>query len=407
MGDNTSSFRMPQPQYTSEITEETKHPIPPNTAQIPTLASNPPPKYPDIEHHRKVLRYWIICTFSFLVISPLLSVLLGVNLRTRDFAYTPDPANPTFTGRSLELEAVLVSADPMNFVMTFDWTILGENVNSPCTTTALDKCTDINIFFDNNLLAQTDSSTRTSDPPDTPLFKHNAKSAILMDITANTPTFRTNLQLFSPGNRESSLIFYPFDVYTAEIFIFAQEAGTNNTVGIQINSTRGIAVGFKISAVDFPGVPIPAGDIDIFVTLQRGTLIRAFCIICTIAVWLITLVLLLLMFTSVVFGFRQKSEILIVPVATVFAFTQLRGSMPGAPAGFGDILDFVGLLPCLAFLSISASLTLGAFILTDPTKKPYALDWDMLFEAFPILNTKRGRVIHDKRVGDDSGQKDA
>jgi len=50
---------------------------------------------------------------------------------------------------------------------------------------------------------------------------------------------------------------------------------------------------------------------------------------------IITLILLLVMLTCVFFGFRQKSEILIVPVATLFAFTQLRGSMPGAPPGFG------------------------------------------------------------------------
>lgn len=50
---------------------------------------------------------------------------------------------------------------------------------------------------------------------------------------------------------------------------------------------------------------------------------------------LITLILLLVMVTSVFFGFKQKSEVLVIPVATLFAFTQLRQSMPGAPDGFG------------------------------------------------------------------------
>jgi hypothetical protein len=50
---------------------------------------------------------------------------------------------------------------------------------------------------------------------------------------------------------------------------------------------------------------------------------------------LITLILLLVMVTSVFFGFRQRGEVLVLPVATLFAFTQLRGSMPGAPEGFG------------------------------------------------------------------------
>ena len=46
------------------------------------------------------------------------------------------------------------------------------------------------------------------------------------------------------------------------------------------------------------------------------------------------------MLTCVFFNFRQKSDILIIPVATLFAFTQLRGSMPGAPPGFGKCYLF-------------------------------------------------------------------
>ncbi|KAK0492484.1 hypothetical protein EDD18DRAFT_1357741 [Armillaria luteobubalina] len=42
---------------------------------------------------------------------------------------------------------------------------------------------------------------------------------------------------------------------------------------------------------------------------------------------------------TVGFGFRQRNEIVVVPISTVFAFTQLRSTMPGAPDGFGDILD--------------------------------------------------------------------
>ena len=41
------------------------------------------------------------------------------------------------------------------------------------------------------------------------------------------------------------------------------------------------------------------------------------------------------MITAVFFGFRQRGEVLMIPVGTLFAFTQLRQSMPGAPAGFG------------------------------------------------------------------------
>jgi hypothetical protein len=50
---------------------------------------------------------------------------------------------------------------------------------------------------------------------------------------------------------------------------------------------------------------------------------------------LITLIFLLATVYSIVFGFRQKENVLVIPIAGLFAFTQLRTSMPGAPNGFG------------------------------------------------------------------------
>jgi len=52
---------------------------------------------------------------------------------------------------------------------------------------------------------------------------------------------------------------------------------------------------------------------------------------------MITIILLLVMITTVFFGFKQRGEVLLIPVATLFAFTQLRQTMPGAPEGFGEL----------------------------------------------------------------------
>jgi len=107
-------------------------------------------------------------------------------------------------------------------------------------------------------------------------------------------------------------------------------------------------------AVTRQNVTIPPGMVDVVVTLKRGNLVKGFSLVVVLAICeyrtvlgsllartftcksgLITLILLLVMLTCVFFGFRQKGEVLVVPVATLFAFTQLRQSMPGAPAGFG------------------------------------------------------------------------
>ncbi len=53
---------------------------------------------------------------------------------------------------------------------------------------------------------------------------------------------------------------------------------------------------------------------------------------------LITLTICLVMIMTIGFGFQQRNEIVVIPVGTVFAFTQLRLTMPGAPDGFGMLL---------------------------------------------------------------------
>ncbi|KAK0191831.1 hypothetical protein F5146DRAFT_1135505 [Armillaria mellea] len=48
--------------------------------------------------------------------------------------------------------------------------------------------------------------------------------------------------------------------------------------------------------------------------------------------------------------------------------------MPGAPNGFGDVLDFAGLLPCLILLSISAVAMVGIYLFAnpdDPSRRPF------------------------------------
>lgn len=41
---------------------------------------------------------------------------------------------------------------------------------------------------------------------------------------------------------------------------------------------------------------------------------------------------------AVAFGYQIEGTVLVVPVATLFAFTSLRTSLPGAPAAFGACL---------------------------------------------------------------------
>lgn len=97
--------------------------------------------------HRNVLRCWIGSAVAFLILAPLISIILGLHLHARDFQYIPDDDIVSFNGRTLQIEAVLISANPSDGSMTMDWTIIGEG-KSLCNGGNLDACTDVNIFFD-------------------------------------------------------------------------------------------------------------------------------------------------------------------------------------------------------------------------------------------------------------------
>ncbi|TEB34001.1 hypothetical protein FA13DRAFT_1730316 [Coprinellus micaceus] len=360
------------------------------------------------------LRLWLATCVAFTILAPLVSIIMGVTLHARDMRYPGDEGLDVFPGRTIDFEVVLISADPKAGQMRMDWKILGEE-NSPCRA---DNLPGMNL-----LRAEGTHSTQeeilTSDRPTRPIFKFNATAFVIQDKFSRTPTFRTQLALFSPDRTDSSLLFYPFDAYAAEIIFYAREAGTNDTVGVtdlEVQRDCGVCrapspIAFSVlthhscsaaSKLTFAHTynTVPAGLVEATITLTRSTLVKSYSIVSTMAVWVITLILALVMITTVFFGFKQRGEVLVIPVATLFAFTQLRQSMPGAPDGFGDIVDLVGLVPCLAILALTAAFSLAAFILTDPTDMPRRIRWKVIpyvptvfwlmhDDAFPSLKPEK------------------
>lgn len=69
----------------------------------------------------------------------------------------------------------------------------------------------------------------------------------------------------------------------------------------------------------------------------------------------ITLVFVLATILSIVFGYRQKVELLAIPVTVLFAFPQLRSSMPGAPLG-GSLILFACMISVLIKLPLPRNL---------------------------------------------------
>ncbi|PBK58456.1 hypothetical protein ARMSODRAFT_1028250 [Armillaria solidipes] len=348
----------------------------------------------------KKIRRCFFFSLAFVIVVPVLCIVFGKTLHPAEFAYIDLDSNDDVPrNQKIYLHADLTSADLKQGTMVIDWSIIWDTCDSTSTN-----CTSVNIYFDANLLHSDTNSSEPSDNnrPTAPTFIWNVTADDQDYYLSNSPKFQTELFVFPQHqygaihevrHTYSSDVYYPFDRYFAGVLAFAEDASTNESVPLVLDSTAGLVEGLKISADVANASTLAQADlpqlIDIVVTLERGTLIKIYCIVITVIFWLITIMICLVMIMTVGFGFQQRNEIVVVPVGTVFAFTQLRSTMPGTPDGFGDILDFVGVLPCLVLLSISAVTMVGIYIFTDPAQDSREkLTWSALVQTL----TRRGRA---------------
>ncbi|PBK90380.1 hypothetical protein ARMGADRAFT_1166833 [Armillaria gallica] len=290
--------------------------------------------------------------------------------------------------------------------MLVEWIVAWDNCN------VSDSCTEVNIFFDSKFSPDTgrlNDGPSNNNRPTVPIFIWNATimtSFSSSKLLNNPPKFRTELFIypvldvppFASMHSRGTLAYYPFDSYQSEIFAFAQEASTNKSVSLVIGSASRLIVTFssdlKITTGVMSTAPTYMEDtgflqqevIGANVILERNTLVIGYCLVITVTFWMVTLMICLIMITTVIFGYRQRNEIVVVPIGIVFVFTQLRSTMPGAPDGFGDVLDFVGLLPCLVLLSICAVTMIGIYLFADPhDPSRKAFTWDELGAVSSIV----------------------
>jgi len=280
-------------------------------------------------------------------------------MRVKDFA-GKGMVTPGFTERQLDLEVDVVGIDPIAGSISIIYRITGDS----CTGT---NCSDVNIFTDPNLQISNTPSTSpvpSTDAPTSPVFRWSPLALTKPDDSY--AIFKITSLVVSSDLEAPDFQKYPFDIYGAPISVFATEANISTPVGFSIVHTGGLVVGYRITAESLPGCDdsdVYPGKICKKIVISRGVLVKAYAIVIIIAVWVITLIFLFTMCYSVVGGFPQRAELLVIPVATLFTVTQLRTTMPGAPSGFGAIIDYAALLPCLAMMTLcgSISITLLAF----------------------------------------------
>ncbi|KAK0474440.1 hypothetical protein IW261DRAFT_1498987 [Armillaria novae-zelandiae] len=286
--------------------------------------------------------FCFVTTISFFTVFPALwiSKALRISAANRGPASTFNyvPFDQGLERRRIYVDAMLTSVDFPGMTMAVEWSVAIDQ----CTA---NNCTTVNIFVDATTqvfchdsreasISDTYNNNMSINPTLVSSGYYIGKDGLWKPQTRHSPV-RTEIHVFTSysyapglkGYRCSGLFCYPFDRYRAYTSFFGREALTNRAAPLGIMTKSGSVVGLEMT------IPRIRDD-EATVIVQRTTIVVAYCLILIITFWLITLMITLLTITTVVFRFRQKNEIVIVPIGTVFA-------------------DILGLLPCLILLSIS------------------------------------------------------
>ncbi|KAI0250613.1 hypothetical protein BJV78DRAFT_542229 [Lactifluus subvellereus] len=297
---------------------------------------------------------WILCCLAAASIMTCVSIIIGWSLRVSDLegSFPRPPAT-----RSILFELGLISLDPLQNVVTVDWRIIGDDCigSTAGNSTQIPACPVVDIYVNPNQFLSLGGSSPQNPPSDNdaasqPTFRHNA-TAFALNGPSALPVFRTQLDTRPhPLQARADLVDYPFDKYTASASISAQTDDTGQAVGVWIYNVTGAVFGFTATLGGTKADAHPVESVNLF--FKRALSAKLYVISIILGMWLISLAQMAAMIKAVFFRHRIETAVLILPVATMIAFAQLRGSFPNAPVGFGANIDVIGSLPtyvCLVF----------------------------------------------------------
>ncbi|KAJ7849750.1 hypothetical protein B0H13DRAFT_1906072 [Mycena leptocephala] len=305
--------------------------------------------YEKTKHHLRI-QHLLIC-----IILTVIAVAVSVEV-TRHLVLTDVDDRVLFTGSSEQ------QVDATSRRATIDWFPLAMDCSESSTEMI------VNIFIDPNLLAP-DSNSGTDVPGSTaptsiPIFQFNITEECASTKYGSYPIFRTVFKLTGIGGsghlsaRTGTLQAYPYDEYFFQISMFAQMASTNDSVGIILGGSFGIPTNFDVilnkdnSRNDDRGLSLNF-------TVSRSTAVIGLVITIVVANWLVTIAFLAITVAAFMGDDKIVAEMFVLPVGTLFAFTAVRANFPGAPEGFGAVIDYYGILPNLGLITLITAVLLS------------------------------------------------
>ncbi|KAF9002184.1 hypothetical protein BDQ17DRAFT_1542485 [Cyathus striatus] len=284
-----------------------------------------------------------ICICVFVVVASHL-VVHPVNFKVPDYEL---PAEVSFG-------VEIISVDPIARTFTMDWY---PQAPSTCPSHDDNITRVIDVYLDQGII-DSSSSAFSILPPYSPIYRFNI-TALCKAQTSIFNSFRTVTKLVNShfifgywqGPLHSTIQNYPFDVYYAAFNMYGLDLSTGEYVTLNVTRSFGEVVNFQISLYRSNAVITPWLFYSLEVKRSRAT--KIFVIIVGITNWLIAVAFMLISVSTLIYqSHKIYSEMFVVPVGAVFAFTTIRAGFPGAPSGFGATIDLFTILPVLIIMSL-------------------------------------------------------
>ncbi|KAJ7852992.1 hypothetical protein B0H13DRAFT_2359223 [Mycena leptocephala] len=263
---------------------------------------------------------------------------------------------------SFEIDIVAVDLDTLTLsvlLFPFDY---GKCTADP-TASGL-----VEIFLDPTLASGTAMSPLNNTDLGDPVYRLDVVTFCGFSPTLkywpDLPLFQADLRLLpyvidpnvDPTSAKASIIAtlgnYPFDNYHALLNMTAIDGNTDLVIKTSITP---LAPGFSITS---DGLSSGSPNYVRSINVRRSKPVRIYAVLVSVCIAIVSVILFGGTVDVFLWGYKRKTEVLLLSVATLFAFTQLRQTLPGVPPGTGTILDYYVNLPCFFLLALSSILSI-------------------------------------------------
>ncbi|KAG8830521.1 hypothetical protein FRC18_007934 [Serendipita sp. 400] len=287
---------------------------------------------------------------------------VAVYLLSRNVSYVI-PLADAGTSTPIQLAGQLLDVNIGARTLSMEWYILPNDTF--CSSPQM-----VDIYLDRNLLDSSspglgnDDSTVSNTVLQSPTFSLNGTEWCTNrgHPHENVVRFRSIWKLndeFGATKARGSPLYYPYDEYFAQVYMYAVNPTTNASVGLSVEQTWGVVMDLDISLDK--GHPINTMDGGLFYVLDisRSRAVKLAVLILVISCWAASVAFLAISIACFIYKSEEiLKDVLVLPIAALFSFLQVRSVMPGSPPTFGTMIDFFGILPNLIIISFSSVVVL-------------------------------------------------